>query len=412
MDEYGEQIVYLFAYHPNFSSLHDESGIPQLPEKLRPLCRLYYSKKIHPEAIEAMRKIVDTDVKLRIFTHGPPEGIINALKKAGQNGKKDGLQKEVKGSDLSLLEAKDLRRAVRENNVFGNVSADQVSEVVNLLRDDGRTVTVIGGDPSDLPGMQAADLSIAAYGSSQAAISVADIILLNEEPGILIKILEEGQKIVNGLLNVLRLYLTQMMYLVLLIVSLLITGFGFPFLDKQVTLIAIGTLTIPALFFSLAAVPGTPPKVSELRPTLNWFVGPAALTISIAGGLLFVYFLESTGDKSYAQLALTQMLLISGLALCVLMRPPTVKKNGQKNNNLEDKDADGSSRDWRATIMFIVLVILLTIIAPMKWTNVLFEFDRLRQGLDYVIVWIAVFAWIIVVELFWHTLTPKSYRPH
>ncbi len=412
MDEYGEQVVYLFAYHPDISSLHDESGIPQLPENLRPLCRLHYSKKIHPEAIEAMRKIEDTDVKLRVFSHGPPGGIIDALKKAGQSGKKNGLKKEIKGSDLSLLEGNDLRKAVRENIVFGNVTADQVSKAVKILRDDKRTVTVIGGDPSDLPGMQAADLSIAAYGSSQAAISVADIILLNDEPGILVKILKEGQKIVNGLLDVLRLYLTQMVYLVLLIVSLLITGNGFPFLDKQVSLIAIGTLTIPSLFFSLTALPGAPPNVDQLSSTLKWFIGPAALNISIAGAFLFVYFLESTGDKSYAQLALTQMLLISGMALSVLMRPPTVKKNSRKTNNLENKDGGGPSRDWRATIMFIVLVTLLFIIAPMRWTKELFEFDRLMQSLDYFIVWIAVFAWIIVVEIFWHTLTPKPYRPH
>jgi magnesium-transporting ATPase (P-type) len=277
------------------------------------------------------------------------------------------------------------------------------------LREDGNTVAVVGGGPSDLPVMQQANLSIAAYGSSQAALSVADIILLKPSPKVFMKVLEEGQKIVNGLLDVLKLYLTQLTYLVVLILVLVIAGYGFPYIDKQGAIIAIATLTIPSLGLSLWSLPGAPPKVASLGRTLTWFVAPSALAISITGVTVFVYFVETTGVLEYAQLALTHMLIVSGLILAVLIRPPRRIRRETFQTGAEDSNA--TSRDWRPTALFLGVLLFLLIIAPTRLMYWLFELDGLQQGMDYLIVGLAVLAWVVVVEIVWRTLPPKPYRP-
>jgi len=170
----------------------------------------------------------------------------------------------------------------------------------------------------------------------------------------------------------------------LLILILVGAGLGFPYVAKQGTLIAIATLTLPSLGLSLWAVPGAPPRVKKLSRYLAWFVGPAALAISAAGFAIYAYFLNNSGDVSYAQLGLTYLLVVSGLALLILVRPPIQRK---RNSSPVEDD-----------------------IAPWELTHFLFEFDALQQSLDYLVIGVAVLAWVVAVELFWRFIIPKGYR--
>ena len=405
-----EELVYLFAYLPEIVDLYDSEGELQIPQNLKPLCNLYYSREVQPEAVEAVRVLAKTGVHLKIFSTGSPGRVVAALQQAGMDGESDELYRVIHGSELAALEQEAFRRAAREKNVFGYMAPEPASQVVQVLREDGNTVAVVGGGPSDLPVMQQANLSIAAYGSSQAALSVADIILLKPSPKVFMKVLEEGQKIVNGLLDVLKLYLTQLSYLVGLILVLVIAGYGFPYISKQGTIIAIATLTIPSLGLSIWSLPGALPKVDSLGRTLTWFVAPSALAISVTGVAVFVYFVETTGVLEYAQLALTHMLIVSGLILAVLVRPPT-RQIRRETVLTGAEDSNATSRDWRPTILFLGVLVFILIIAPTRLMHWLFALDGLQQGMDYLVIGLAVLAWVVVVEIVWRTLPPKPYRP-
>jgi len=406
----SDEWVYQFAYCPDITPLHDDTGQPQLPPDLIPLCSLNYSRQIRPEMIETVRAFADTGVDLKVFSPGDPDRFIAVLEKAGLDPENDELSRVINGSELAVLDREEFGRVVEEKTIFGNGSPEQYSQVVKSLRDHGKTVTVVGGGPSDLQIMQQANLSIATHGGSQTAISVADIILLKESPKVMLKALEGGQIIVNGLLDVLKLYLTQLLYLVLLILILVGAGLGFPYVAKQGTLIAIATLTLPSLGLSLWAVPGAPPRVKKLSRYLAWFVGPAALAISAAGFAIYAYFLNNSGEVSYAQLGLTYLLVVSGLALLILVRPPIQRKRNSSPVEDDPKGRDTPGRDWRPTILVLVVLVLLYIIAPWELTHFLFEFDALQQSLDYLVIGVAVLAWVVAVELFWRFIIPKGYR--
>ena len=405
-EQSNEELVYLFAYLPEIVDLYDSEGEPQIPQNLIPLCELHYSREVQPETVETVRTLVKTGVHLKIFSTGSPERVVAALQQAGMDANSDELNRVIQGSELVALETEAFKRAARENTVFGYIAPEPASRVVQVLREDGNTVAVVGGGPSDLPVMQQANLSIATYGSSQAARSVADITLLKPSPKVFMKVLEEGQKIVNGLLDVLKLYLTQLTYLVVLILVLVIAGYGFPYIDKQGAIIAIATLTIPSLGLSIWSLPGAPPKVDSLGRTLTWFVAPSALAISVAGVAVFVYFAKTTGVLEYAQLTLTYMLIISGLTLAILVRPPIQRETVQTGA----EDSHATSLDWRPTALFLGVLLFLLIIAPTRLMHWLFELDGLQHGMDYLIIGLAVLTWVVVVEIIWRTLPPKPYR--
>jgi magnesium-transporting ATPase (P-type) len=210
---------------------------------------------------------------------------------------------------------------------------------------------------------------------------VADIVLLQDSPKILLDILNKGQRIVNGLLDVLRLYLTQVLYLTLLIVATMLIARGFPYSSKQGSIIAIVTLTLPSIALSLWAATGRLPT-KDLRQIMAHFVLPAAIAISAAGLVVYVLFLHGTGDRAYAQLVLTHALVAMGLLLVLFLRPPTSLWGGGSTK------AGGR----RFTVVVIVLLIAFLLVSMIPLAYELFLLEPLRQLWDYAVVGVVVLA--------------------
>jgi cation-transporting ATPase E len=270
--------------------------------------------------------------------------------------------------------------------------------VVATLREQGEAVAVVGDGVNDLPAMRQAGLSIARQSSSQAALGAADIVLLEDSPGVLLRVLEKGQRIVNGLLDVLKLYLTQISYLVVLIAAIRLAADGFPYVSKQGSLIGIVTLSIPALGLSLWATGGVLHS-ARLGQRLARFVGPAAVTLGATGMVVYWFFLDRTGEVAYAQLALTYTLVLSGLVLVVFVRPPWPSRVGGV--------AQGG--DWRPTALVLVLLALFFLAASIPLAEQFFQLTQLRQPTDYLFVGLAVLAWALLLR-FILLLVPQTRR--
>ena len=75
-------------------------------------------------------------------------------------------------------------------------------DTLDALRARGESVAVVGDGVKDLPAMQQANLAITRHSSSPAALSVADIVLLEDSSQALLRVLDKGQRIANGLLDI------------------------------------------------------------------------------------------------------------------------------------------------------------------------------------------------------------------
>jgi magnesium-transporting ATPase (P-type) len=389
-----EESIYLVAYHPELVPLHTADGQPHLPEGLIPLCWLRYSEQVRPEAVEAVRAFSQTEVRLKVFSAEEPERTVALLQQAGLGGD-DGTQpRMISGPELALLDRANFGRAAIENAIFGRVTPEQEGQVVNALREQGEAVAVIGDEVSDLPAMRQAQLSITRKNSSPAALSVADIILLENSSQALLRVLDRGQRIANGLLDVLKLYLNQVAYLTLLILAIWGMDQGFPYQSKQGTLITIASIILPSLALVLWAPAGVVPR-THLGWLLARFVVPSAVTISAATALVYRFFVLTTGHVAYAQLAVTYTLTISGLVLVILLRPPF------RGLTLVGMGQGERCGDWRPTAMVLVLLLLLFIVAPIPLADDLFGLKPLQQARDYAVVGLAVLAWASATIILW-----------
>ena len=393
-----EEAVYMVAYCPELVPLHTSGGLPALPEGLLPLCRLRYTEQVRPEAIETVRAFSQSGVEMKVFTQDAPERTLAVLRQAGL-ARDDGTPlRAVSGPELAMLDREQFERAAVENTIFGTMSPRLEGQVVDALRAQGEAVAVVGDGVNDLQAMQQANLSITRQSSSPAALSVADIILLEDSSQALPRVLDKGQRIANGLLDILKLYLNQIGYLTLLILVIWGAGLGFPYQSKQSSLITIVSVILPSLALSLWAPAGVVPR-THLGRLLARFVAPAAVTMSLAAVLVYIIFLEMSGRVAYAQLAVTYTLVISGLLLVVFLRPPV------RGPTLVGVGGDERSGDWRPTAMVLVLLALVFVVAPIPLADQLLGLKPLRQPLDYAIVGLAVLAWAFAASFFWR-VTP------
>ena len=95
------------------------------------------------------------------------------------------------------------------------------------------------------------------------------------------------------------------------------------------------------------------------------------------------------------------MLVLSGLVLVILLRPPVRPRLG----------GDHRSGDWRPTVMVLVLLVLLFVVASIPLAKDLFGLTPLEKPQDYLVIGLAVGAWVSVASLLWWIAPLERFLP-
>src|SRR5262249_34816544 len=259
------------------SALHDADGQPTLPVELQPLGLMCFTDELRPEARETLQRFAESGIRLKIISGDNPQTVAALAQQAGLSPD----ARLIAGTELAGMDETQFAQAADDATIFGRTTPQQKERLVRALRKRGHHVAMIGDGVNDLLSLKQANLGIAMLSGSQATRAVADIVLLHDSFAVLPYAFQEGQRILNGMQNIFKLFLTRVLYVTLLIVSVGIIG-GFPFAPKHASLLALLTVGIPTLALAAWARPGLAPRGSLVRPLLH-FVLPAALTLSLVG---------------------------------------------------------------------------------------------------------------------------------
>ena len=170
-----------------------------------------------------------------------------------------------------------------------------------------------------------------------------------------------------------------------LILAVRIFSEGFPYTSAQGGMIAVFTLTIPAVGFSLWASTRRPPS-KNLARLLTIFFFPAALTIALVGFYIYTLFRDLYGEITYAQIALTHALIAMGLLLILFIHPP-LRFSGL---------ARPTKRDGRPTILAVISAVLFFITTQIPLAQELLKIHPLESFQDYLVVIAAALVWAVV----------------
>ncbi|MBK8048299.1 MAG: HAD-IC family P-type ATPase [Anaerolineales bacterium] len=342
----GERVL-VFAYSEEIDQFAGGSDKPVLPARLTPIALISFTDELRPDAKETLAGFREAGIQIKIISGDNPQTVAALAQQAGL-GTEDEPLSLLSGPELAAYDGSHFDTAVEQTDIFGRITPEQKQHIVRSLREQGHYVAMTGDGVNDVLALKEARLGIAMQSGSQATRAVAGIVLLQDSFAALPKAFLEGQRIMNSMGDVLRLYLVRIFTLAMLIGAIAMLEVGFPYTPAQNSIISIFSLTIPAFFLAIWAKPGATPHASIVRQLVN-FVVPGTIVTGLFSIFIYVYFIYTTRDWHYTQLALTYSSIAMGLILVVFVQPPTKFWTG----------GDRLAADWRPTILAAGLFVLL-----------------------------------------------------
>jgi cation-transporting ATPase E len=386
VDEWTRQglRVVLFAHYPDNPPLAELEGQPQLSGGLLPLGLLSFSDELRPEAQETLSSFAELGIQPKIISGDNPQTVAALARQVGFAED----ARTISGLDMQAIDEVQMSQLAAETTIFGRITPQQKEELVHVFREKGNYVAMIGDGVNDVLSLKQAQIGIAMQSGSQATRSVADIVLLGDSFAALPIAFREGQRIVRGMEDVVRLLLTRTFYVLFLIVATQLVGVPFPVTPKHNSILALLTVGIPILAIAAWARPGTPPR-SVVRSTSH-FVFPAAFTISILALAVYLGYLTTTGDEALARTALTTATIMCGLLLIPFVEPPTQWWVG----------GDLLSGDWRPSLLACGMLVLYGAIVALPPLREFFELSVLRWW-DYLLLTALGVVWALLMRFIW-----------
>ena len=413
--------VLAFAQNLQATRLHDAQGEIVLPP-LTLLGLVSLSDELRPQLTATLAAFARAGIALKIISGDSPTTVAALARQAGFA---DDLR-AVSGSDLAALDEAGFGQAAVEYGIFRRIIPAQKERLVEALRTAGYYVAMIGDGVNDVLALKRADMGIAMESGSAATRAVADMILLGDSFAALPPAFSEGQRIINGMRDILRLFLTRVLYAALLIIAVAVIDLGFPFIPTHNAILVFLTVGAPTLALSIWARPGPLPRGSILREVAH-FVLPAATTIFVFGlGIYIAAFrlgIERAGSLNItpeaiasfqrygginydisapsayivevaqlvAQSALTSFLVLAGILLVVFVEPPLPWFAA----------GDALSRDRRPTILAGAMLIAYLLILALEPLRRFFELVTLP--------WYG-YAGIVALTILWMLLLRQAWR--
>ena len=219
-------------------------------------------------------------VDVRVISGDDPDTVATLARQAGL----DVSRGVVSGPELEAMDEARFRLAAERTAIFGRITPELKERLVGTFRDQGHYVAMTGDGVNDVLSLKRSNLAIAMGSGSQATRGVADLILIDDGFAALASAIGEGQRILNGMQDILRVFLTRILSLGMLIVSALVIGF-FPVDLRNASVITLFTVGIPTALLAVWARPGRQPR-ETLQQTLARFVVPPAAVASFLGLLV------------------------------------------------------------------------------------------------------------------------------
>lgn len=374
--------VLVFAHSPEIVREVPDDREPDLPANLTPLGLVSLSDELRPNVNTVLNQFREAGITLKLISGDNPTTVAALAHQAGFGAE----EKAISGTELTKMGKSEFEQAVADNTVFGRITPQQKEAIVDVLRKQDHYVAMMGDGVNDVLSLKKAQVGIAMEDGSQATRSIADIILLGNKFEALPHAFLEGQRILNGMNDVTRLFLTRTFYTVFLII---IGGFigisEFPITPLHNFLLTSLPVGIPAFFLTVWARSGQPED--DLITNLTRFVLPAGISFTFVAAFLWILYI-TYGDASLetSRTVLTTAGMVGGIWIIML-----ANQNGGYKIQWHDR-----RRLMLAGAMFVLYILIIAI----EGLRNAFELTTLSLP-DIVTITLSVSAWAFALDAIW-----------
>ncbi len=362
-----------------------EDREPDLPPDLRPLGLISFTDELRPDVQDVLAKFRKAGITLKLISGDNPVTVAALAYQAGFSSE----DLSISGTELTAMTQLEFEESVRDCAIFGRITPEQKQAIVNVLRGEGHYVAMMGDGVNDVLSLKQAQVGIAMEDGSQATRSVADIVLLGNRFAALPDAFLEGQRILNGMNDVTRLFLTRTFYTILLILIVGFIGTEFPLTPRHNALLTTLPVGLPAFFLTMWAKTGKPK--ADLITSVTQFVFPAGFTFTVLSVFIWIlYRTYGVASVETSRSVLTAAALIGGLWIIILAE-----------HEREDwQDDIPNQYDWRRIALAGAMLGLFGIIMAVPGLRDFFEMTTLSWA-DLGTIAASMTAWAAALYLVW-----------
>lgn len=231
----------------------DQSENPTLPKDLTAALLVVLAEQVRPDAAQTLDYFKRQGVAVRVISGDNPVTVAAIAAHLGLRNPDGGEPVGVDARTLPAIEdTQALADVLEKHTVFGRVTPEQKRAFVNALKSRGHTVAMTGDGVNDALALKDADLGIAMGNAAPATKAVSRLVLLNSQFDALPSVVAEGRRVIANMERVASLFLTKTTWAALLAAVVAVTGFVYPFLPRQLTIVSSLTIGIPAFVLALA----------------------------------------------------------------------------------------------------------------------------------------------------------------
>jgi cation-transporting ATPase E len=198
--------------------------------------------------LEAINLFQKNGIKFKILTGDSPEAVSAILKEIGWNVTTDEM---ITGKQLDYLNESEFSETVFTKTLFARLNPEHKLQIIKTFKKHKKHTAMIGDGVNDLPAIKQADIGIAMEEGSAITKEVADIVLLKNKFSLLPEIFNEGNKIVNSVNAISKLFLTKNFLVIYLTLASLLSLLEFPLTPRRVSLLNVFSIGLPAFIITL-----------------------------------------------------------------------------------------------------------------------------------------------------------------
>jgi cation-transporting ATPase E len=280
-----------FAVYRNllFGEVVDPANVQPRPDglgsfRIRPLCIVSLSDLVRADAADVIEKFANRGIAFKILSGDSPTSILATCRDIGWSVAEADV---ITGAALDELDQPQFEAAVEKHVVFARLRPEHKVRIVKALRARNIHTAMIGDGVNDVPAIKQANLGIAMDEGAPITKEVADVILRENRFTLLPQVFEEGERIINTVGTVAKLFLTKNFLVIYLTLASALFALDFPLTPRRVSLFNIFAIGMPAML--IAFTNSSTEKQKRFVLDLISFVAVSALVIVSFGYAGFSY---------------------------------------------------------------------------------------------------------------------------
>jgi cation-transporting ATPase E len=332
--------------------------------KIEPLCIVSITDLVRDDVMEAINLFHNHDIEIKILSGDNASAVQAVAGEIGWDIKDDEL---ISGKQIDETREEDFLNVVQKKKIFARLKPEHKLRIIKTLRKEKIYTAMIGDGVNDLPAIKESDMGIAMEEGSQITKEVADIVLLKNKFALLPGIFDEGNKIVNTVSSIAKLFLTKSFIVIYLAMLSIFFIFEFPLTPRRVALMNFFAIGLPS--FIIALKNANVNKLKNFSKELFTFVMISAaiiITAAFIGQLITKrYTAHTQEDVQMVMLSIIIVITAANFLSIVILK-------GEKNMRLYILYAAG------LVGLYSLLALTQWDFSLIKWIKIFYEVSHLE----------------------------------